>query len=294
MLRKAGALLIILMLLASAPVWGQPQEGLVFELKDPQGDADGPGGYQMPLHETFPTELNRMLDLTGFRVKNLPDKVRFEFEFAEAPNLHQPWGGAGYNFHRIDMYIVTGGEGAKNTFRPGAGVSFRQPWQVNLRIRDWKGSYLIQWQQDADDPRAGLWEDQAEGFQVFVEEKMIVAEISSSLLGQANENWKYYVLVGLQDPYGPDQYREVNQEAGPWTGGGGCDSEFNPNLYDILADTKESQQNQLQWEVGKLAVLEPVGPVTTAERIWGIIKIIGVILLAAGVAALIWLFAKRK
>lgn len=291
MLKKAGLLLIILALMLGV-VQAQGSEE-VFFMEDPQGDSFGPGGYSYPQHSSFPAELEEMLDLTHFRVSNTSDSTRFEFAFLQPPDLHQPWGGAGYNFHRIDLYIVSGDKGSTDTFRPGAQVQFRQPWQVNLRIRDWKGAYLIHWEDhNADDPQAGLWQDQAEGFRVYVDGNKIIAEISHDLLPPASPHWRYYVLVGLQDAYGPDHYREIVQEGGPWTGGGGSESEFNPNLYDILAETEKDQENQLSWDIGRPAVLHPVGTGASGSRLVRILIISALILLAGGVAVFLWLFKR--
>lgn len=278
MLKKASLLLIVLALIIGV---AQAQSE-VFFMEDPPGDSHGLGDYTYPQHSSFPEDLPEMLDLTGFRVANTADATKFEFSFRQPPDLHQPWGGAGYNFHRIDLYIVSGDKGSTETFRPGAQVSFRQPWQINLRIRDWKGSYLIHWEDDPDDPHAGLWQEQSEGFNVTVEGNTIVAEISHDILDPAAPHWRYYVLVGLQDAYGPDHYREISDEAGPWTGGGGSKSEFNPNVYDILADTAGNQEKQLKWDVGKTAVLQSVGPTTGNAKLFRTVIIAAIILIAVG------------
>ena len=294
MIKKVSLLLLVLALVTGLAM-AQP-EGWeeVFSMADPQGDSTGPGDYTYPEHTSFPQELPQMLDLTAFNVFNTDSAIRFEFQFAQRPNLHQPWGGAGFNFHRIDLYIATGDDGSKETFRPGARVNFSQAWQVNLRLRDWQGAYLMHWQDhDPDDPRDGLWQDQVDGFDVFVDGNKIVAEIDHNLLGPAQPHWNYYVLVGLQDAYGPDQYREIDQQPGPWTGGGGCDSDFNPNIYDILAETVDAQRHQLAWDVGRLAVLEPVGPTTGTKMFFRILTIIAIVLIAGGVAVLIWVYARR-
>lgn len=293
MIKKVSLLLLVAALLFGVAM-AQPVPGEVFTMADPQGDAYGPGGYTYPQHQSFPQELPQMLDITEFRVLNTQDSVRFEFQFAQAPDFHQPWGGEGYNYHRIDLYISTGNEGSTETFRPGARIKFKQPWQINLRIRDWKGAYLIHWEDhNPDDPQAGLWQDQSDQFDVFVEGNSIVAEIGHNLISPAASHWNYYVLVGLQDAYGPDQYREITEEAGPWTGGGGCESEFNPNIYDILAATVDGQQDQLSWDVGKLSVLEPVGPTTRGSKIFRIVTMVGIVLVAAGAAVLIWVYTKK-
>lgn len=291
-MKKVSFILFILLLLGGVAL-GEPDGEIIFSMEDPPGDSMGPGNYTYPQHTSFPLELMDMVDLVGFTVANTQDATRFEFKFAQAPDLLQPWGGSGYNFHRIDLYITTGANGSSDTFRPGAQVQFHQPWQINLRIRDWKGGYLIHWQDhQPDEPQAGIWQEQVEGFDIFVRGNTIVAEISHDLLDPALPQWKYYVLVGLQDAYGPDQYREVTQDGGPWTGGGGSDSQFNPNVYDILAPTVESQSSQLKWTAGKLAMLQPVGPGSGNARLLKMVAIVAVVLMAAGVAVFFWMFRK--
>lgn len=284
--------LLVLMLLGGA-AFAQPEEaGEVLSESDPQGDSFGPGKYTYPGDQSFPQELPDMLDLVEFRVVNKDKTTRFEFQFAQPPNLAQPWGGAGYNFHRIDLYIASGGKGSQATFRPGAQVQFKEPWQINLRIRDWQGAYLLHWEDDPEDPQAGIWQGETEDFAVFVQGNTIVAEIGHSILEPATSSWRYYVLIGLQDAYGLDHYRKIAAEEGPWTGGGGSETEFSPNVYDILAADANAQKKQLDWEPGKLARLEPVGR-SAGSSFARKLAIGAVVLVAAGVAALIWLFKKK-
>lgn len=264
----------------------------IFTQVDPRGDSFGPGNYTYPEDPSFPQELPEMLDLVEFRVINTESATRFEFQFAQPPNSAQPWGGAGYNFHRLDLYIVSGSRGSKTTFRPGAQVLFKEPWQVNLRIRDWQGAYLLHWEDDPDDEQAGIWQGETEGIEVFVQGNAIVAEVGHDLLPPAEANWRYYVLVGLQDAYGPDYYRKVASEGGPWTGGGGSETEFSPNVYDILAGGTSEQKGQLAWEPGRLAKLEAVGKGGGGSFLRYLL-IVAVVLMAAGGAAFFWLFKKR-
>jgi len=295
MTKKMSLLLLVLVLLSGVALAQPAGDGLeeVFRMEDPQGDSNGPGEYTYPQHTSFPQELPSMLDLVAFKVLNTETTIRFEFDFAQPPDLHQPWGGEGYNFHRIDLYISTGNKGSTDTFRPGAQVQFMQPWQINLRIRDWKGAYLVHWQDhDPADPQAGVWQEQVDGFNIFLDGSTIVAEVNHSLLGPAVPHWKYYVLVGLQDAYGPDQYREITEESGPWTGGGGSETEFNPNVYDILASTADAQKSQLSWEVGRLAELQPVGPTVGNAMLYRIVIIVAVVLVAAGLASFFWIFRR--
>lgn len=292
MFKKVVMVLLVLILLGGA-AFAQPEEtGQVFSQSDPQGDSFGPGKYTYPGDQSFPQELPAMLDLVEFRVVNTDKTTRFEFQFAQPPNLAQPWDGEGYNFHRIDLYIASGGKGSQTTFRPGAQVRFKEPWQINVRIRDWQGAYLLHWEDDPEDPQAGIWQGATEDFAVFVQGNNIVAEIGHSILEPAAASWKYYVLIGLQDAYGLDHYRKIAAEEGPWTGGGGSETEFSPNVYDILAGDAKAQKQQLDWEPGKLARLEPVGN-SSGSLVARKLAIVAVVMVAAGVAALIWLFKKK-
>lgn len=290
---KKLVLVLLVMILLGGAAFAQPEEtGQIFSQSDPQGDSFGPGKYTYPGDQSFPQELPDMLDLVEFRVVNTDRTTRFEFQFTQPPNFVQPWGGEGYNFHRIDLYIASGGKGSQATFRPGAQVQFKEPWQISLRIRDWQGAYLLHWEDDPEDPQAGIWQGEAEDFNVFVQGNTIVAEIGHSILQPATASWRYYVLIGLQDAYGFDHYRKIAAEEGPWTGGGGSETEFSPNVYDILAADANAQKKQLDWEPGRLARLEPAG-ISAGVSVARKVAIGAVVLVAAGVAALIWLFKKK-
>lgn len=290
---KKVALVLLAFILLGGVAFAQPEEtGLIFSLSDPLGDSFGPGNYTYPEDQSFPQELPDMLDLVEFRAINKDETTRFEFHFAQPPNFAQPWGGEGYNFHRIDLYIASGGKGSKTTFAPGAQVQFKELWQINLRIRDWQGAYLRHWQDDPSDPQAGIWQGDTGEFQVFVEGRAIVAELGRNILEPAAADWKYYVLIGLQDAYGLDHYRKVTAEGGPWTGGGGSETEFSPNVYDILTADAAEQGRQLDWSPGRLAKLDPVGN-RSDNPVMRALLVAAVVMVAAGVAALIWLYRKK-
>lgn len=290
--RIVFTVLLILGLSVTTVAAQAPNAGTVFSFEDPLGDSYGPGNYTYPLDPSFPQELPDMLDLVEFRVINASETTRYEFRFAQVPNHVQPWGGAGYNFHRIDLYVVWGGNGSRDSFCFGPAVQFKEAWQVNLRIRDWQGAYLRHWDDNPGDGPGGTWQGEREDFHVFVEGNAIIAELSHDLLRPAEPGWKYYVLVGLQDAYGEDHYRKIGAEEGPWTGGGASETEYSPNLYDILAENMESQKTQLAWEPGRIANLVPVGK-SGVGSLTRYLAIGAVVLVSAGTAVLIWLFRKK-
>ncbi|SES84128.1 glucodextranase DOMON-like domain-containing protein [Anaerobranca gottschalkii] len=256
-MKKFSVLLAILMVLLLA-VSASAQE-VIFEMADPIGDAKGDGNYTHPTSGDFGDRVAEMLDLTNFRVTDLGNKVEFRLSFALEPNYVNPWGGGGLNFHRIDIYLVTGEEGGKTeTFRDGAFVKFAEPWNKLIKVLDWDRSRIFTTSDDPADGDAGI--GVSDDFTVKVEGKDIVITVAKSIIGEIDQSTKYYVLVGHQCEFGDDNYRAVAEVAGEWQGGGGDDTNFNPNVYDMLAETADEQYRQLgSWEIGKLAVIKPVG-----------------------------------
>lgn len=251
-------LAIIMILLMTLPAFAENQKTVIFEMQDPQGDSNGPGTYTYATSEEFGDKVEQMLDLTNFKVTDLGQKIEFRLTFALEPNHVTPWEGNGFNFHRVDIYLVTGeGKGRTDTFNKGAMVQFDTPWDKVIKIADWNQGKIFHSESDVANASQGI--SQGENFTIMVENKDIVVTIAKNLIGLIDNKTQYYVLVGHHDGYGPDDYRPVTEQSGKYVGGGGADEEINPNVYDILAETAEEQYSQLKWKEGKLATLKPVG-----------------------------------
>lgn len=273
-------LTLILVLMLTMPTMAYAKT--LFEMEDAIGDSVGDGSYTYPLLEEFGDKPSEMLDITHFAVRDLGDKIEFRLSFALEPNYVNPFGGQGFNFHRIDIYLVTEGGEKKDTFRDGANVKFNTPWNKLVRIVDWNQSRIFTAQDNPADPNAGT--GISDKFTVELQDKDIVAIVSKSIVGDIDQKTKYYVLVGIQDALGPDQYLSVKSDATRYTGGGGEDSNINPNLYDILARSAEDQFEQLgSWRNGKPVTLLPVGGTNTGRILKLGIYVIGI---AIAVAAL--------
>lgn len=277
---------LILVLILTMPTMAVAKT--LFEMEDPIGDSVGDGGYTYPLLEELGDKPSEMLDLTHFMVKDLGDKIEFRLSFALEPDYVNPFGGQGFNFHRIDIYLVTGDGGKKETFRTGANVKFDTPWNKLVRIVDWNQSRVFSAKDNPADPNAGT--GISDQFIVELQDKDIVATISKGIVGEIDQSTQYYVLVGIQDALGPDQYLSVENSATRYVGGGGDDSNLNPNLYDILARSPEEQFEQLgSWRKGKPVVLLPVGG-TNSGRTFKF----AIISLLAAVAGVVYFLIKRR
>jgi carbohydrate-binding DOMON domain-containing protein len=89
-------------------------------------------------------------------------------------------------------------------------------------------------------------------------DKQVILQVDKKYFNPApGQKVCFYVLVGSQDGYGPDHFRPVGKEAGPWNLGG-AQNEDAPLVVDYLWPEKGVQEAMLsQYGNGKHAVLRP-------------------------------------
>lgn len=290
---------------ASAPAAGkkaEPKSGsppsalpedagkIVFTADDPAGDDNGPGTYTYPQDAAFTPR--GLWDLRNFTVRQGAGKVTFLLKFGAVTN---PWGAPEGFFHqRVDIYIdTTPGLGETRPARAGANVMFdpAYAWDVLVRVAPWGGSGL--YKAEAGHGGAGAEGTASssttggagaavrkvlgctpEGVRAgaLQDGQTVAVQVPLAAIGAPQRNWRYYVLVGGYDGFGPDQYRLVMKAPGPWFFGGGDDGNADPNVVDLLAPGggKYSQKAQLgSFKVAenRQAVIHPINcPEVEAEN----------------------------
>lgn len=264
---------------------GDLGEKVIFAFTDPVGDDHGPGNYCYPTHPGFEPHKS-LLDLLAFRVLTAGDEAWYELDFGLITN---PWNAPEGFFHqRIDIYIDSrAGFGRTITPQPGANVTFapEYPWDIWLRIAPWGGSRAYYLEKDGEQlvERRGITVG-------VVGDRTIRVVVPRETLPMPTEQWRYYVLVGGYDSFGPDEYRVVTTQGGEWTFGGGTDANLDSNIIDLLAPKggRHSQAEQLAYdpEAQTGAVLYPVGNVANQEATPWLIGTLA--LLVGGVAAVYW------
>jgi len=220
-------------------------EEVVFEMQDPIGDDCGPGNYTYPTNIAFSPGKSHY-DLVNFKVSEDDEHVFFDFEFSLIDNTWQA--DEGFSHQLIDLYINTGNEeGRTDAFKQGPNVSFspEYPWNMYIRIAPWRSSFFHSC--------SNIQNEDLNIRPYFNVERIpstniVRATIDKKLIGDVDENWNYYVLIGAYDGYGLDCYRPVEKESGLWTFGGASESGKSPNVIDILAEEtgKHSQYDQLK------------------------------------------------
>ncbi len=271
-------------------------DGLVilFDMEDPEGDDYGPGTYFYPTHDFFKPHRG-LFDMTRFVVSYDASTVYFDTTFKEVQNPLDAE--EGFTHQLIDIYISTGQEGGKTqTLRKGAYVEFdeKYPWNLYIRGGPWQLSRVY----TAADDEMSKGISKGIRTELLPDGKTIRIAINKGLIGEPREGWKYYVLIGSQDGFGPDEYRPVMEKATGWDFGGGRNDEFNPNVIDMLAASngKYSQEKMLlsfKPEEGKLAIISPVGP-GGDYRVFSSLRTPHIIITLLSLAAFIYIFRKTS
>ncbi|MEN2982236.1 MAG: glucodextranase DOMON-like domain-containing protein [Thermus sp.] len=223
----------------------------VLRLKDPEGDEHGPGTYTYPKEGAFAPHKG-LFDLLEMRVLDSGATWTFAFTFGEMTN---PWGApAGFSHQLLNVYLDFKEGGRTDTFAKGAKVAFdpAHPWDLFLKAAGWP-----QYGQRVGFPDGT---DTADGVVVGSNpaDKQVILQLDKKYFNPTpGQRVCLYVLVGSQDGYGPDHFRPVGKEAGPWNLGG-AQNEDAPLVVDYLWPEKGTQEAMLsQYGGGKTAVLKP-------------------------------------
>lgn len=220
-----------------------PQAQVIFSMNDPEYDDKGDGDYVYPLDRG-----DGIFDLTGFEVRADDDRAYFKLSYrnlTEQKAVPEPgqltcheWGFKD-TFTRI---IISTGEKSKQT--KVLDLKVDQPYSFFIDI---SGSGILLRNNYA------IWLDllRVKSDQPEIKDgNEIIFSISTSVIGKPTERWKYQVLTGCRDgrewmSHGVGYFRTVGKDATGDQGGGGLESEFNPNIYDMLVPEGEDQSKIL-------------------------------------------------
>ncbi|HHV63117.1 MAG TPA: hypothetical protein GXX51_10830 [Firmicutes bacterium] len=270
----------------------QGQARVVMDMDDPEGDDHGPGSYVYPLHKAF--QHDGLFDLLHFTVSYDSEYVYFDSTFKEITN---PWNAPeGFSHQLINIYIDSiSGEGKTQTLKPGAQVVFdkRYAWDFQVKVLGWGGSRVF----TARDTAESKGISDGVRAEVLPQSKTIRVAVPRAILGEPTPRWRYYVLVGSQDAFGIDDYRQVMEKPGNWVFGGGSDLDFDPNVIDMLAPgggrySQEAMLGSYNVARGTLATIHPVSESTVSGGM-GVASAAAALAVAAALAIFIWWRRRR-
>lgn len=228
-----------------------------FTMNDKSGDDYGPGAYKYPTDPAF-KPYKDIFDLRTYKVGETETEIVFKLYFGL---ITDPWNAPlGFSMPIINIYLSTDQalpRSTKTLFQ-GANVRFDKsyPWNYFLKIAGFPeyGQHLYT-------PDGKKWNVRVTCNRV---ENSVTVYVPKSIIGEhRGKKWAHYVLIGSQDGYGPDNFRDVTPTAGQWTLGGNEIGELAPRIVDMLdpAYTGETQRDMLSSvdpEINQLATVKPV------------------------------------
>ncbi len=233
----------------SAPV----TEKTVFYMEDPMGDDNGPGTYVYPTNDVFQPGV---FDLTGFKVVDAGDKVKF---IVYVKNLgDNPWNGPnGFCLQFPHIFVRTTADLPVNNTSFGLNVVIAPDyaWHFALLLAPgWEEKPVPEGQKAALYYANRTVVVQDDDFKVYANEteNAIIAEVSKKLLPDVEhiKEWRYVVALAGYDGFGPMRVRTVTSDPEAEWNFGNASAEavavgVAPYVIDLLAPTAEDQYKML-------------------------------------------------
>ncbi|HEY8391420.1 MAG TPA: glucodextranase DOMON-like domain-containing protein [Capillibacterium sp.] len=253
---------------------GDRSTAVYFEAADPAGDDYGPGGYIYPQNFAF-RPYEGLYDLLRFRVSGNDEALFFDLQIKEITN---PWNAPeGFIHPVIHIYLDLAPGGRTEPLYEEMGV--RMPpqygWEVCLEGVGWESSRLVYLGE------GGKLETTSLAAAYLPDQHVIRLTVPRARLGSPEKHWRYYVLIGAYDGFGPGFLREVRPEPGDWHFGGAPAGQIVPRVLDLLAPERGKYTQERQLRPGKdgWPVVYPFN--RRKELPWGYL-VLGGLLLALG------------
>jgi hypothetical protein len=211
---------------------------VIAKFVDKVGDDYGFGTYTYPKDPAF-APYKGFWDITEVTVLENEDAYVFAIKFAEMTN---PWASPkGFSHQLVNIYLDTKDGGRTNTYKEGARVQFKEPWDYFIKIAGWPDYGQVFATADGKEiPDAITYEaDPAD--------KVIYIVVFKKYL-DIQRGIKAYILSMSQDGFGTDHIRAVTPNASQWTlGGYPSDSkDYAPWVLDIIVPEGYTQEEMLK------------------------------------------------
>ena len=208
----------------------------LLDFDDPLGDENGDGTYVYPLASDFAPG-SGLFDVTNLKISQSSWNARFELTFAEMTDY---WGLTnGFSHQIVQIYVDQGDNiwGETDTLE-GANVVIHDDWAWEVAISATGEPGAVK------SVNAQTGETSAKGIEVSgdVNTKTVTITVSKTVIGDDVPNYRFVVIAGSQDGFGPGKWREVDAEAKTWRLGGGDDPnpsdgiDYDPNVLDIVME----------------------------------------------------------
>ena len=212
----------------------------LLDIDDVTGDENGDGDYTYPLASDFEPGAG-LWDVTHLKVSQSAWNARFEIEMSEMTDI---WTLANGFSHQIIQIYVDRGETTygRTEMLEGANAEIHPDWAWEVAISATGEPGAVK----AVDASSGG--TSAKGIEVSADSttNIIQITVSKSVIGNDIPNYRFVIVVGSQDGFGPGKWRDVDATAKTWRLGGGADPasddgiDYDPNIVEIILDAAHS------------------------------------------------------
>ena len=207
----------------------------VFHMPDPRGDDRGDGDYVYPENRRA---IPGVFDLIGFKISTDDDLVYFQLQFAD---LNPAGISSDHEFNGTFAAIVIDsddkpGSGNTRLFLDNGNLEFSEEDGYELVIEVSNAGVLV-YDQD------WVWRLlflKAFSNQSHIRGNEVAFAIPRRIIGSPTRIWKVQVLTGGQTggykstAHGVGRFTKVGEKSTGKQGGGGTNTAFSPDVYDIL------------------------------------------------------------
>ncbi len=216
---------------------------------DQSGDDHGPGSYTYPTAGDF---YENAFDLTGFRIEESRDRVRFLFEMADP--VENPWNlENGFSHQFFQVYLRDPGaatdQPATEQARQNVLATFEAPYHYRVVAN---GESTVKVEVPSDDGGETVSTDTDAG---LADEKTVYLEFPKRAIGGSVAGMEIAPLVCPYDGYGDGGLRAISSSKGEWTFGGGSDGNVEPKVLDMIPPEGTSQSEALVYSTSEQATI---------------------------------------
>ncbi len=248
----------------------------LLDIDDANGDETGDGDYTYPLAGDFAPG-SGLFDVTHLKVSQSAWNARFELTFAEITDF---WSlSNGFSHQIVQIYVDQGDTlWGETDMLEGANAVIHSDWAWEVAISATGEPGAVK------SVNAQTGETSAKGIEVSgsTETNTITVTVSKSVIGSDIPNYRFVIVAGSQDGFGPGKWRDVDAEAKTWRLGGGDDPseldgiDYDPNVLDIVFDADDTNSPDQAAMLGtydvaaqQYAVLTGIEIPEVAQQVYG-------------------------
>jgi len=248
----------------------------LLDIEDNVGDETGDGDYTYPLASDFAPG-SGLFDVTHLKVSQSSWNARFELTFGEITDF---WSlSNGFSHQIVQIYVDQGDTmWGETDMLEGANAVIHSEWAWEVAISATGEPGAVK------SVNSQTGETSAKGIEVSgnSDSNTVIITVSKSVIGPDIPDYRFVIVAGSQDGFGPGKWRDVDADAKTWRLGGGDDPseldgiDYDPNVLDIVFDTDDTNSpdqaamlGAYNVEAQEYAVLTGIEIPEVAQQVYG-------------------------